>query len=73
MSVKMRKVGNSHGFIIPAAMLKEAGFDPADDYDLTPVDNGILITRVDRDYADAMAAYEDVVAGYRDTLRDLAR
>ena len=73
MSVKMRQVGNSHGFIIPSALLREVGFDPADEFDLTPVEGGILISRVTEEYEQAMAAYEDVVAGYRNTLRDLAR
>ncbi len=73
MSVKLRQIGNSQGFIVPAPLLRELGFGEGDEYELIRVGGSLLVTRVDAEYADAMAAYEEVVANYRQTLNDLAR
>ena len=73
MTVKLRRIGNSQGFIIPNALLEELGFDADATYDITPVDDGILISRVNQEYSDAMSAYAEIITHYSDTLRDLAR
>jgi putative addiction module antidote len=72
-TTKLRKVGNSHGVIIPADVLSAAGFKPDDELDIYTTDGALVINRVTQDYQDAMAAHQETVAEYRDALRELGR
>ena len=72
-TTRLRKVGNSHGVIIPAEVLSASGFTSEDELDVYTTDGGLIINRVSRDYQDAMQAHQETIAEYRDALRELAR
>ncbi len=73
-TTKLRKVGNSHGVIIPANVLSAAGIALDDELDIYTTTSGTLvINRVTEDYKDAMAAHHETIAAYRDALAELAR
>lgn len=72
-TTRLRKVGNSHGVIIPAEVLSASGITSADELDVYTTDGGLIINRATRDYQDAMQAHQETVAEYRDALRELAR
>lgn len=72
-TTKLRRVGNSHGVIIPADVLSAAGFTADDELDVYTTDGALVINRVTQDYQDAMDAHQETVAEYRDALRELAR
>ena len=44
MAVKMRQIGNSQGFIVPA-LLRELGFGDGAEYELIRVGDSLLVTR----------------------------
>ncbi len=72
-STKLRKVGNSQGVIIPAAVLTDVGITVDDELDVYASNGTLVIQRVTREYDDAMAAHRETVAAYRDALTELAK
>lgn len=72
-ATKLRKIGNSHGLIIPADVLAAAGFTSDDDLDVYTTDGALIVNRITDDYRDAMEAHQETVSQYRDALRELAR
>ncbi len=55
MTLKLRRIGNSTGVILPKDILAEANLDAGDSVTVTVRGNAIEITRASTDYADAMA------------------
>lgn len=47
MRVKLRRIGNSRGFIVPGPLLRQLGFGDGDEYELIRVGGSLLVTRVD--------------------------
>lgn len=72
-TAKIRKVGNSLGTTFPKPMLDRYGLSDGTGILITETPNGLLVSRDDSDFAEAMAAYEDVAKRYKNALRELAK
>jgi putative addiction module antidote len=68
----IRAIGNSAGATIPKPMLDHLNVAEGDTVFLVEVEGGVLMTPFDPDFRDAMAAYKEGVARYRNAMRELA-
>ena len=71
--LKVRRVGNSHGVVLPKEILNELGIGENDVLILTRTAEGIALTPYDPNFADAMKIFEDGRKRYRNALRELAK
>ncbi len=71
--LKVRKVGNSLGFTLPADAARMLHVREGDAVYLTEGPDGFRITAYDPAFAAAMTAAEDFMARYRNALRTLSR
>lgn len=72
--LKIRKVGNSLGMTLPAEVARALKVREGDQIYLTQgPDGSFRVTPYDPDFADAMEAAKDVMARYRNALRELAK
>ena len=71
--LKVRKVGNSHGVVLPKEVLKELGIGENDVLILTRTPQGIALTPYDPNLAEAMKVFEEGRKRYRNALRELAK
>jgi antitoxin component of MazEF toxin-antitoxin module len=72
-TLKLRRIGNSTGVILPRDILAEANLDAGDSVTVTVRGNAIEITRASTDYAEAMALGRAFGGRYARTMRDLAK
>lgn len=73
-SMKVRKVGNSLGVILPRDVLKALGVDEGDSIDIVQTEDGrIELAVVDREADDLMAMAEEIMSENRAVLRALAK
>lgn len=73
MPVKITKVGNSAGIILPKELLARLRAGVGDTLYVTEAPDGIRLTAADPDFAEKMAAAERVMREDRDILRELAK
>lgn len=73
MPVKITKVGNSAGIILPKELLSRLRAGVGDTLYVTEAPDGIRLTAADPDFAEKMAAAERVMREDRDILRELAK
>ena len=72
--LRVRKVGNSLGFTLPAETARALRVGEGDQLFLTEAPDGSFrITPYDPEFADAMEAAESFMARYRNALRELAK
>ena len=71
--LKVRKVGNSHGVVLPKEVLAELGIGENDVLILTRTPQGIALPPYDPNLADAMKVFEEGRKRYRNALRELAK
>ena len=69
----IRAIGNSAGTTIPKAMLTKLHLAEGDKVHLVEVDDGILLTPFDPDFAEAMQVYGEGARRYRNALHELAK
>ena len=69
----IRAIGNSAGTTIPKTMLSKLHLAEGDKVHLVEVDNGILLTPFDPDFAEAMKIYEEGSRQYRNAMHELAK
>ena len=69
--VKVQRIGDEIGFVIPAEMIKRCGLKEGDELYPVKQDDGILLIR-DKNFAETMGAYEVIAVKYRNALRALA-
>lgn len=72
-ALKIRKVGNSLGLILPKEVLARLKVEEGDTIYLTDAQDGYRITPMDADFAEQMSAAEAIMREDRDVLRELAR
>jgi putative addiction module antidote len=70
--IKVRRIGNSLGAIIPSEMLRRMKIDEGDEIFAVEEPDGIKLTALDPDFGLAMKAYEEGSKKYRNALRKLA-
>lgn len=71
--VKITKIGNSCGIILPKEVLARLRAQLGDALYLTESPDGVRITAADPDFAEKMRVAEDIMREDRDILRVLAQ
>lgn len=73
IEVKVRRVGNSLGVILPKEVLAHLKVDDGDALFLTEAPDGLFVSAFDQRVADQMVAARKGMRKYRNALRDLAK
>ncbi|MCF6311389.1 MAG: AbrB family transcriptional regulator [Verrucomicrobiales bacterium] len=77
IELKLRKIGNSVGVVLPKEALAKLNVVEGDSLCLTDAaDGGVRLTPVNEgseEFAEQMNVAEDVIRRYRNTLRELAK
>ncbi|EJL24038.1 AbrB/MazE/SpoVT family DNA-binding domain-containing protein [Novosphingobium sp. AP12] len=72
-TLKITKIGNSAGVILPKEVLALLRVGPGDTLHLTESPDGVRLTAADPDFAAKMEAAEAIMREDRDILRVLAK
>jgi len=73
LELKLRKVGNSVGIVLPKEALAHLKVSEGDVLTLTEAQDGIRLTASNPEFAKTMAVFESLNRRYRNTLRELAK
>ena len=77
LTLKLRKVGNSIGLVLPKEAISQMNVGEGDSVCLTETNNGGFqmtpVTEGREQFAKQMDAAQDVIHRYRNTLRELAK
>lgn len=73
MPLKITKIGNSAGVILPKELLAQLRVGPGDTLYVTEAPDGVRITTADPDFEAKMAMAEQIMREDRDILRVLAK
>jgi putative addiction module antidote len=73
LALKITKVGNSAGLVLPKEALAKLRVEQGDIVYLTEAPDGYRITRFDPDFERQMKLARRVMRKYRNTLRELAK
>ena len=71
--IKVRKIGNSLGVVIPAEALSRFSVAEGDELLLTLTPNGYQLDVYDEEVAAQVKAGREIAKQYRNTLRELAK
>lgn len=71
--LKLTKIGNSEGVIIPKEMLESLHLKAGDQVYATMGPDGVQLTPYDPDFDDAMKAFDRTRRKYRNAFRKLAK
>jgi len=72
-TLKITKIGNSAGIILPKEVLARLRLSAGDSVHLTEAPDGIRLTACDPGFAAKMEAAEEIMREDRDILRELAK
>ena len=72
-NLKLRKIGNSYGVILPKEMLNRLKIKEGDTVYAHDIPDGVQITAADADFEAGMAAFEHTNRKFRNAFRDLAK
>jgi len=73
-AIKVRKIGNSLGVVLPRDVLNRLGVTEGDSIFLTDAPDGSMrVTQYDPEFEKQMLAAQEGMAAYRNTLRILAK
>ena len=73
LELKLRKVGNSVGIVLPKEALAHLKVEEGDSVTLTEAQDGVRLTASNPEFAKSMAAFESLNRRYRNALRELAK
>jgi hypothetical protein len=75
MQLRLRKIGNSLGVILPAEALRVLGVKEKSTLSLVPNQDGkgYTLQREEREFEEDMRVAQDLIRRYRETLRELAK
>lgn len=73
MVLKVTRVGNSLGVILPKEAAQQLNVEAGDHLFLTPSPDGFRVTPYDPEFETQMEAARDVMKRDRDILRELAK
>jgi len=72
-TLKLRKIGNSVGLVLPKEILSSLNAQEGDEISVTQTSNGIQLSKSDTEFEDHMKKVEEIMARYPNTLRALAK
>ncbi|MDZ4690669.1 AbrB/MazE/SpoVT family DNA-binding domain-containing protein [Terricaulis sp.] len=72
-TLKVRKIGNSLGVVLPKDVLAKLKVSEGDELSVSETPDGVALTGTDRDTADLMKLAEDIMAKRRRVLKALAQ
>ena len=73
-TLKVSRIGNSLGVILPKELLNQLGLKEGDKLEATRLpERGLWLTPFDSRHAEAMRIARDLIHDYKDTLRELAK
>ncbi len=70
--IKLRKIGTSLGFTVPKGVLNDLRLTEGDEFYLVPTPDGVLLTRFDPEFEQALDASRDFMHRYPNAMRKLA-
>lgn len=73
LSLKVRKIGNSLGVVLPKEALSHLHVEEGDTLTLTEAQDGVRLTAADPNFTETMEVFESLSRRYRNTLRELAK
>ena len=73
LELKLRKVGNSLGIVLPKEALIHLDVKEGDVLTLTEAQDGLRISATNPEFSKTMAVFESLNRRYRNTLRELAK
>jgi putative addiction module antidote len=73
VSLKLRKIGNSVGVVLPKEVLSQLNVVEGDTVTFTDSQDGMRITASNPEFSKTMAVFESLNRRYRNTLRELAK
>ena len=75
MQLRLHKIGNSLGVILPAEALRVLGVKEKSTLSLVPNQDGkgYTLQREEREFEEDMRVAQDLIRRYRETLRELAK
>lgn len=71
--LKLVKIGNSTGIVLPKDVLAKLGVEQGDQISLIDTENGVAIKPYEEDFETQMAAAREVMARRKRALRELAK
>ncbi|MEM6827026.1 MAG: AbrB/MazE/SpoVT family DNA-binding domain-containing protein [Pseudomonadota bacterium] len=71
--LKITKIGNSAGIILPKEVLARLRVGPGDELYVSEAPDGIRLTATDPSFAEKMEVAERIMREDRDILRELAK
>jgi len=71
--LKVRRIGNSLGAILPTEVLRRLRVGEGDELFVVEDDEGVRLTPYDPDFDEALEAFEEGRKRYRNALRRLAQ
>jgi len=72
-SLKITRIGNSAGIVLPKEVLARLRVGPGDTLHLTEAPDGVRLTAHDPDFAATMEFAEEIMREDRNILRELAK
>ncbi|HRZ38851.1 MAG TPA: AbrB/MazE/SpoVT family DNA-binding domain-containing protein [Candidatus Paceibacterota bacterium] len=73
VKLKVRKIGNSLGVVLPKEVLAHLKVEEGDTMTLTEAQDGVRLTSSNPEFARSMAVFESLNRRYRNALRELAK
>ncbi len=73
LQLKIRKIGNSVGLVLPKEALAHLKLEEGDTVTLTEAQDGVRLTAGNPEFARSMAVFESLNRRYRNALRELAK
>jgi putative addiction module antidote len=73
LELKLRKVGNSVGLVLPKQALAHLNVGEGDTLSVTETQDGFRMTAKNPEFAKTMAVFDSLSRRYRNTLRELAK
>ena len=73
VELRIRKVGNSLGVVLPREVLAHLNLREGDTMTLTEAQDGVRLTASNPQFAKSMTVFESLNRRYRNALRELAR
>jgi putative addiction module antidote len=73
IELKIRRVGNSLGVVLPKEVLAHLKVQEGDTMTLTEAQDGVRLTAAPPEFTKSMAVFESLNRRYRNALRELAK